>query len=102
MPKLTATPWKPRLEPDGCTCCPGHYPQALTYLAGSRLLLTPGARWLRKGYDIALHASCRAAEALDELAVASGAPSRVLAFARAAALVQDNLRCPRFSGQGIQ
>ncbi len=47
---------------------------------------------LRKRYDVALQASCRAAEGLDELAIASGAPSRVLALARAAAMVQSNRR----------
>lgn len=49
-------------------------------------------RELRKTYDNALDASHDAAQALGELAVAAGAPSRVLAFARAAALVQSNRR----------
>ena len=47
---------------------------------------------LCKAYDSALDASYSAAGALGELAVAAGAPSRVLAFARAAALVQSNRR----------
>ena len=47
---------------------------------------------LRTTYDNALDASYNAARALGELAVAAGAPSRVLAFARAAALVQSNRR----------
>lgn len=50
---------------------------------------------LRQRYDIAVRASSKAAEALDELAIASGVPSRVLAFARAAALVQSNRRGSR-------
>jgi hypothetical protein len=47
---------------------------------------------LQKAYDVALHASRKAAEALGELAIAAEAPSRVLAFARAAALAQSNRR----------
>jgi hypothetical protein len=45
---------------------------------------------LQKTYDVAQHASRKAAEALGELAIAAEAPSRVLAFAREAALVQSN------------
>jgi hypothetical protein len=45
---------------------------------------------LQKTYDVALDASRKAAEALGELAIAAKAPSRVLAFARTAALVQSN------------
>jgi hypothetical protein len=47
---------------------------------------------LQKTYDVALHASRKAAEALGELAITAQAPSRVLAFARAAALAQSNRR----------
>jgi hypothetical protein len=47
---------------------------------------------LQKTYDVALRASRKAAEALGELAIAAEAPSRVLAFARAAALEQSNRR----------
>jgi hypothetical protein len=47
---------------------------------------------LQQTYDVALHASRKAAEALAELAIAAAAPSRVLAFARAAALAQSNRR----------
>ena len=47
---------------------------------------------LQKTYDAALHASRKAADALGELAIAAEAPSRVLAFARAAAMVQSNRR----------
>jgi hypothetical protein len=47
---------------------------------------------LQKTYDVALHASHKAAEALGQLAIATEAPSRVLAFARAAALAQSNRR----------
>lgn len=47
---------------------------------------------LQKKYDDALHASRKATEALGELAIAAEAPSRVLAFARAAELAQSNRR----------
>jgi hypothetical protein len=47
---------------------------------------------LQKTYDVALHASRQAADALGELAIAAKAPSRVLAFARAAASEQSNRR----------
>jgi hypothetical protein len=50
---------------------------------------------LQKAYDVALHASRKAAEALGELAITAEAPSRVLAFARAAALAQSNRRGSR-------
>jgi hypothetical protein len=49
-------------------------------------------------YEVALHASAEAASSLDRLSVASGAPSKALAFARAAATVQPSP--PR--GQGHQ
>jgi hypothetical protein len=47
---------------------------------------------LQKTYDVALHASRKAADALGELAIAAEAPSRVLAFARAATAAQSNRR----------
>jgi hypothetical protein len=49
-------------------------------------------RELCETYDSALDASHNAARALGELAITAGAPSRVLAFARAAALAQSNRR----------
>ena len=44
---------------------------------------------LHEAYGVALDATLMAARALDELAVAAGAPSKVLALARAAALLQS-------------
>jgi hypothetical protein len=54
----------------------------------------PVARWqaLQEAYRVALYASIQAAGALDELTVATGAPSRALMLARAAASVQSHRR----------
>ena len=49
-------------------------------------------RVLHEGYGVALDATVIAAQALDELALAAGAPSKVLALARAAAPAQAHQR----------
>lgn len=49
-------------------------------------------RVLQEAYDAALDASIKPTRALEELAVAAGAPSRVLALARTAALAQSHRR----------